>query len=112
MRANVWIAVFSFIGNYFWTHYFYVLLGAEYTFRSWRLNDVSSCRGCCILQEIYCISDASIAARNVSLAGAWAECGALPECVCDAMSGGIASAVGVENEHSPIGVFWSSVPFQ
>lgn len=43
MRANVWIAVFSFIGNYFWTHYFYVLLGAEYTFRSWRLNDVSSC---------------------------------------------------------------------
>lgn len=40
VRANAWIAVFSFVGNYFWTHYFYSLLGAEYTFRSWRLNDV------------------------------------------------------------------------
>lgn len=40
VRANAWIAVFSFVGNYFWTHYFYSLLGAEYTFRSWRLNNV------------------------------------------------------------------------
>lgn len=40
VKANVWIAIFSFIGNYFWTHYFYHLLGASYTFPSWRLNDV------------------------------------------------------------------------
>ncbi|KAK9839005.1 hypothetical protein WJX74_007726 [Apatococcus lobatus] len=40
VKANVWIAIFSFIGNYFWTHYFYDLLGASYTFKSWRLNDV------------------------------------------------------------------------
>ncbi|CAI5495232.1 unnamed protein product [Closterium sp. Naga37s-1] len=40
VKANVWIAVFSFVGNYFWTHYFYTLLGASYTFPSWRLNDV------------------------------------------------------------------------
>ena len=39
-QANLWIAIFSFIGNYFWTHYFYSLLGARYTFPSWRLNDV------------------------------------------------------------------------
>ncbi len=48
VKANIWIAVFSFIGNYFWTHYFYTLLGAQYTFRTWRLNDVrwhfSACR--------------------------------------------------------------------
>ncbi|CAI5984920.1 unnamed protein product [Closterium sp. NIES-65] len=42
VKANVWIAIFSFVGNYFWTHYFYTLLGASYTFPSWRLNDVSS----------------------------------------------------------------------
>lgn len=23
VKANVWIFVYSFIGNYFWTHYFY-----------------------------------------------------------------------------------------
>lgn len=41
VKANIWVAVFSFVGNYFWTHYFYTLLGAQYTFRTWRLNDVS-----------------------------------------------------------------------
>ncbi|KAG2441758.1 hypothetical protein HXX76_003371 [Chlamydomonas incerta] len=40
VKANIWIAIFSFIGNYFWTHYFYKVLGASYTFVSWRLNDV------------------------------------------------------------------------
>jgi cycloeucalenol cycloisomerase len=40
VKANVWIAIFSFIGNYFWTHYFYEVLGASYTFPSWRLNNV------------------------------------------------------------------------
>jgi cycloeucalenol cycloisomerase len=40
VKANIWVAIFSYIGNYFWTHYFYTLLGAEYTFNTWRLNDV------------------------------------------------------------------------
>ena len=39
-KANVWLAIFSFIGNYWYTHYFYSVLKAKYTFASWRLNDV------------------------------------------------------------------------
>jgi cycloeucalenol cycloisomerase len=39
-KANVWIAIFSFIGNYWYTHYFYTVLKAKYTMPSWRLNDV------------------------------------------------------------------------
>jgi hypothetical protein len=39
-QATVWIAVFSYIGNYFWTHYFFKLLGAAYTMPSPKLNDV------------------------------------------------------------------------
>jgi cycloeucalenol cycloisomerase len=30
--SNVWIAVLSFVGNYLWTHYFYTVLGASYSF--------------------------------------------------------------------------------
>ena len=40
VKANLWLAILSFIGNYFWTHYFYNLLGAAYTFQAHRLNDV------------------------------------------------------------------------
>lgn len=39
-KANVWIAIFSFIGNYWYTHYFYNVLRARYTFSAHRLNDV------------------------------------------------------------------------
>jgi cycloeucalenol cycloisomerase len=39
-KANVWIAIFSFIGNYFWTHYFYQILSVKYTFPAHRFNDV------------------------------------------------------------------------
>jgi hypothetical protein len=39
-QANVWVAIFGFIGNYFWTHYFFNLLGAAYTLPSHRLNGV------------------------------------------------------------------------
>jgi cycloeucalenol cycloisomerase len=39
-KANLWIAVFSFIGNYWYTHYFYGVLNARYTFDAHRLNDV------------------------------------------------------------------------
>lgn len=39
---NVWMAIFGFIGNYFWTHYFFNLLGAAYTLPSHKLNGVSS----------------------------------------------------------------------
>jgi cycloeucalenol cycloisomerase len=41
LKANVWIAIFGFIGNYFWTHYFYTVLGASYSFPvTWHLNGV------------------------------------------------------------------------
>jgi hypothetical protein len=40
VQANVWMAIFGFIGNYFWTHYFFNLLGAAYTLPSHRLNGV------------------------------------------------------------------------
>ncbi|CAI9106493.1 OLC1v1005668C2 [Oldenlandia corymbosa var. corymbosa] len=40
VKANLWIGIFSYVGNYFWTHYFFKVLGASYTFPSWRMNDV------------------------------------------------------------------------
>mmetsp|Transcript_32187 Transcript_32187/g.78210 ORF Transcript_32187/g.78210 Transcript_32187/m.78210 type:complete len:305 (+) Transcript_32187:58-972(+) len=39
-KANVWIAVYSFIGNYWYTHYFYSVLKAKYTMPAHRLNNV------------------------------------------------------------------------
>lgn len=39
-KANLWIAIFGFVGNYFWTHYFYTVLGAIYTFPSYKINHV------------------------------------------------------------------------
>ncbi|KAD4889086.1 hypothetical protein E3N88_21159 [Mikania micrantha] len=38
--ASVWIIIFSYVGNYFWTHYFFTVLGASYTFPSWKMNNV------------------------------------------------------------------------
>lgn len=40
VKASVWIVIFSYVGNYFWTHYFFTVLGASYTFPSWRMNNV------------------------------------------------------------------------
>ncbi|OMO71738.1 cycloeucalenol cycloisomerase-like protein [Corchorus olitorius] len=40
VKASLWIMIFSYVGNYFWTHYFFTVLGASYTFPSWRMNDV------------------------------------------------------------------------
>jgi len=40
LKANLWLAIFAYIGSYWYTHYFYSVLKAEYTFPSWRLNDV------------------------------------------------------------------------
>jgi hypothetical protein len=40
LQANIWIIIFSYVGNYFWTHYFFTVLGASYTFPSWRMNNV------------------------------------------------------------------------
>ncbi|XP_010442523.1 PREDICTED: cycloeucalenol cycloisomerase [Camelina sativa] len=40
VKANLWIIVFSYVGNYFWTHYFFKVLGASYTFPSWKMNNV------------------------------------------------------------------------
>ena len=43
-KANVWIAVYSFIGNYWYTHYFYSVLKAAYTLPgAIRLNNVPIC---------------------------------------------------------------------
>ncbi|KAJ1473596.1 hypothetical protein T484DRAFT_1835477, partial [Baffinella frigidus] len=39
-KANLWILIFSFIGNYWYTHYFYTVLRASYTFKSWDINAV------------------------------------------------------------------------
>ena len=39
-KANVWMLVFGFIGNYWYTHYFYTVLQASYTMQSWDLNGV------------------------------------------------------------------------
>lgn len=39
-KAQLWIMIFSYVGNYFWTHYFFTVLGASYTFPSWRMNNV------------------------------------------------------------------------
>nr|VDC80776.1 unnamed protein product [Brassica rapa] len=39
-QANLWIIIFSYVGNYFWTHYFFKVLGASYTFPSWKMNNV------------------------------------------------------------------------
>mmetsp|Transcript_35536 Transcript_35536/g.36208 ORF Transcript_35536/g.36208 Transcript_35536/m.36208 type:complete len:310 (+) Transcript_35536:84-1013(+) len=39
-KANLWLLIFSYIGSYWYTHYFYSVLGAKYTFPSWRLNNV------------------------------------------------------------------------
>lgn len=40
VKGSLWISIFGFYGNYFWTHYFYQLLGAQYLFDSYRFNDV------------------------------------------------------------------------
>lgn len=40
VKGTLWISIFGFYGNYFWTHYFYELLGAQYHFDSYRFNDV------------------------------------------------------------------------
>lgn len=40
-QASLWIIIFSYVGNYFWTHYFFTVLGASYTFPSWKMNNVS-----------------------------------------------------------------------
>ncbi|EKX49885.1 hypothetical protein GUITHDRAFT_85507 [Guillardia theta CCMP2712] len=39
-KANVWIFIFGFIGNYWYTHYFYNVLKASYTMKSWDVNGV------------------------------------------------------------------------
>ncbi|OVA17535.1 Cycloeucalenol cycloisomerase [Macleaya cordata] len=40
VKASVWNIIFSYVGNYFWTHYFFTVLGASYTFPSWKMNNV------------------------------------------------------------------------
>ena len=42
-KANIWIAVYAFIGNYWYTHYFFTVLKAKYTLPAIRLNNVPIC---------------------------------------------------------------------
>jgi cycloeucalenol cycloisomerase len=39
-KANVWLAIYSFIGNYWYTHYFYSVLRAKFTMPAHRFNNV------------------------------------------------------------------------
>mmetsp|Transcript_14030 Transcript_14030/g.20964 ORF Transcript_14030/g.20964 Transcript_14030/m.20964 type:complete len:308 (-) Transcript_14030:192-1115(-) len=39
-KANLWLAVYTFIGNYWYTHYFYSVLKASYSMPSTRFNNV------------------------------------------------------------------------
>ena len=39
-KANIWLAIYTFIGNYWYTHYFYSVLQASYTMPATRLNNV------------------------------------------------------------------------
>lgn len=36
----MWLGIFGFVGNYWFTHYFYCVLKAQYTMPSWDLNGV------------------------------------------------------------------------
>jgi cycloeucalenol cycloisomerase len=42
-KANAWIAIYSFIGNYWYTHYFFSVLKAKYTMPAVRFNNVPIC---------------------------------------------------------------------
>jgi len=39
-KANAYIFILAWVANYLWTHYFYAVLHATYTFKAHRLNDV------------------------------------------------------------------------
>lgn len=39
-KANLYMFILAWTANYFWTHYFYTVLRASYTFSAHRLNDV------------------------------------------------------------------------
>jgi len=39
-KANCYVFILAWIANYLWTHYFYQVLHATYTFHAHRLNDV------------------------------------------------------------------------
>jgi len=40
VKVNLWLAVFSFVGNYWYTHYFYNVLHASYTMPGHDVNGV------------------------------------------------------------------------
>ncbi|KAI3970290.1 hypothetical protein MKX01_023937 [Papaver californicum] len=40
LKATLWILIFSHVGNYFLTHYYFTVLGASYTFPAWKMNNV------------------------------------------------------------------------
>lgn len=67
VKAALWIAIFSFYGNYFWTHYFYHMLGARYLFDAHRFNDVPVvCYLCTYFYFTFYFSLVNIVLRAVS----------------------------------------------
>ncbi|KAI3919313.1 hypothetical protein MKW98_030449 [Papaver atlanticum] len=40
VKATLWILIFSYVGNYFLTHYYFTVLGVSYTFPAWKMNNV------------------------------------------------------------------------
>lgn len=40
VKANLWIGIFNFVGNYFLTHYFFKVLGCKYTMDTYTINGI------------------------------------------------------------------------
>ncbi len=89
----MWIAVFSYIGNYFWTHYFFKLLGAAYTMPAWKLNEASSaCSNTASLPptltpHVPCAAREGTLSEDASAARAALGCMLLHAAACGSMEG-------------------------
>ncbi|KAI3840532.1 hypothetical protein MKX03_007226 [Papaver bracteatum] len=42
VKATLWMLIFSYVGNYFLTHYYFTVLGVSYTFPAWKMINVST----------------------------------------------------------------------
>jgi cycloeucalenol cycloisomerase len=80
VKATAYVATFSFIGNWFWTHYFYELLGAAYTLPSHDWNRVPVCMYL-LTHAYFCFYHAlgnllQRGARRAAVRAGWGEKGA------------------------------------
>lgn len=109
VKALVWLGIFSFYGNYFWTHYFYHLLGARYLFDAHRVNDVPVvCFLCTFFYFTFYFALMNVALRCVAgVAGRlWRPLGTLLWCaaVC-VLAYGTAVFEALTIEHFPLYAF-------